>query len=107
MRRNLKNSWVTYERSYLVTAGLALIGLPAFVWYRQGDEFAEWPTLVWLLLAALAVLGLWLVGLGFMASRKRIENWAEALSKHEAGIILMILAYPVYLVMSLFVRRKS
>lgn len=107
MRRNFKSSWVTYERSYLVTAGLAFIGLPAFVWHRQADDFAEWPVWAWLLLAALAVLGLCLVGLGFVASRKRIENWAEALSKHEAGVILIILAYPVYLVMSLFDRRKS
>jgi hypothetical protein len=107
MRRNSKNSWVTYERSYLVTAGLALIGLPAFIWHRQGDAFAEWPVWAWLLFAALPSLGFGLIGLGFLASRKRIEGWAEALSKHEAGIILMILAYPVYLVMSLFDGRKS
>jgi hypothetical protein len=107
MRRNFRSSWVTYERSYLVTAGLAFIGVPAFVWHRQGDDFAEWPALIWLLLAALAVLGLWLVGVGFLASHKRLEGLAEALSTHEASVILMILAYPVYLVMSLFDRRKS
>ena len=99
-------SWVMYERSYLVTLGLAFIGVMAFVWKKQGDEFSEWPAWSYFFFFGLPILGLVLIGVGLLASRARIEKWADGMSRHEASILVMILALPVFLVMSVFEKRK-
>ena len=46
------------------------------------------------------VLGLALIGLGLLAGRATIEKWVNSMSTHWASIIVMIVAFPVYLVMS-------
>ena len=95
-----------YERSYLVTLGLVFIGVMAFVWQKQGDKPSEWPMWFYFILFGVPILGLVLIGFGLLASRARIEKWAEGMSRHEASIIVMILALPVFLVMSMFEKRK-
>jgi hypothetical protein len=52
------------------------------------------------------ILGLVLIGVGLLASGSRIEKWADGMSRHEASIIVMILTLPVFLVMSVFEKRK-
>lgn len=103
--RSPGRSWVTYERSYLVTLGLAFIAVTGLIWRKQGDTLSEWPTWACLVFFGLPVLGLVLVLVGFLARREQIEKWADRASRHEASIILMILAFPVFLVMSLFDKR--
>lgn len=99
-------SWVTYERRYLVTLGLVLIVLTGFIWKKQGHNFAGWPAWSCLVFFCLPILGLVLVAVGLLAGRDRIEKWAGAVSRHEAGIIIMVVAFPVFLVMSLLERRE-
>jgi hypothetical protein len=99
-------SWVVYERSYLVTLGLAFIALTIFIWTKQGDRFSEWPTWSYFVFFGLPVLGLVLIGIGLLAGREQIEKWADGASRHEASIVIMIVAFPVFLLMSLFERRK-
>ena len=95
-----------YERSYLVTLGLAFIGVMAFVWKKQGDKFSEWSPWFYFVFFGIPILGLVLIGVGLLASRGRIEKWADGMSRHEASIIVMILALPVFLVMSVFEKRE-
>ena len=102
----LGSSWVIYERSYLVTLGLAFIGVIAFVWKKQGDKFSEWSTWSYFFFFGIPILGIVLIGVGLLASRSRIEKWADGMSRHPASIIVMILAFPVFLVMSVFEKRK-
>lgn len=99
-------SWVTYERSYLVTLGLIFIALTAFIWKKQGDSLAEWPTWSCFIFFACPILGLILVAVGVLADREQIEKWADGASRHEASVIIMIVAFPVFLVMSIFERRE-
>lgn len=95
-----------YERSYLVTLGLAFIGVMAVVWKKQGDRFSEWSMWSYFFFFGSPILGLVLIGVGLLASRSRIEKWADGMSRHPASIIVMILAFPVFLVMSVFEKRK-
>lgn len=99
-------SWVTYERSYLVTLGLAFIALTAFIWTKQGDKFSEWPTWSYFVFFGFPVLGLVLIGVGLLAGSHQIEKWADGASRHEASILIMIIAFPVFLLMSMFEKRK-
>ena len=99
-------SWVKYGRSYLVTLGLVFIGVMAFLWKKQGDKFSEWPLWFYFVSFGLPILGLVLIGVGLLASGARIEKWADGMSRHEASIVVMILALPVFLVMSVFEKRK-
>ena len=82
------------------------MALMAFAWTKQGDQFSEWPTWSYFLFFGFPVLGLVLIGVGLLADRKRIEKWAEAASRHEASLIIMIVAFPVFLLMTLFERRQ-
>jgi len=100
------SAWVTYERSYLVTLGLAFIALTAFIWTKQGSAFADWPTWAYFIFFGFPILGLLLIGLGLLAGRDQIEKWAEVASRHEASIVIMIVAFPVFLVMTIFEKRR-
>ena len=49
-----------------------------------------------------------LIGVGLFADRSKIKGWAEGLLGAElGGIIIMILALPIFLVMSVFGKRES
>lgn len=99
-------SWVLYGRSYLVTLGLISIGVMPFFWKEYGDKFSQWPMWLHFVFFGLPILGLVFIGVGLLAARARIERWADGASRHEAGIIVMILALPVFLVMWVFGKRK-
>lgn len=93
--------WVTYSRSYLVTLGLALITLAVFIWMREGDTFSRWPTWSYFLFFGFPTLGMVLIGVGLFARRNQVEKWADYASRHEASIVLMMVAVPVYLLLSI------
>jgi len=99
-RKPPTSSWVTYKRSYLVTVGLVFIALAAVIWAKEGDKFAEWPTWFYFVVFGLPALGLALIGGGLLAGRATIERLANSMSTHWASIIVMIVAFPVYFVMS-------
>lgn len=104
--RGLKPSrpvWATWQRSYLVTLGLAFMALPAVVWTTQG---ATGPAWAWVLLLGLLILGLVTTAAGFLAGGERIRKWAGQASRHEASLLIMILAFPVRVLLSLWQRRK-
>lgn len=105
--RSGHRSWVTYERSYLVTLGLAFLGVTAFVGFKQGSTFSEWSLWAYAGFFGLLLLGLWLLGVGFLASRARIDKWADWSSRHEASLLIMVLAFPVFLLMCLIGGRDE
>ena len=99
-RKPPTSSWVTYGRSYLVTVGLVFIALIALVWNKEGERFLDWPAWAYFVVCGFPVLGLALIGVGLLAGRATIEKWANSTSTHWASIIVMIVAFPVYFVMS-------
>ena len=100
------HSWVTYERCYLITLGVALVSLSVLIWVKQGHKASEWPAWAHVLFIAIALLGFIIIAVGLKAKRQTIQNWAEGVSHHEAFIIIMILAFPVYLLCEMLSSRK-
>lgn len=101
----MKSTWVTYERAYLVTLGLLSLGVCALVGIKQGDEFLEWPIWSYVLSSFLVVFAFTVISIGLLASRERIEQWAEGATTHDASLILMLLAFPVYIAMKFLEKR--
>ena len=108
MSRRLKASdaTATYCRSYLVTLGLAFVALSIFIWHRDGSAVSTWP---WWGLAVVTIFssgGVGLVLFGLFGPSSKMEGWAEGLSRHEASLIIMALAYPVHLVLAPFYKQR-
>lgn len=90
-----------YCRAYLVTLGMLLAGGPAFVALAASDISGAGLGLA-LLICGLGVL---LLGIGVAGPSRQMETWADAASGHEVALVLMALAYPVYLLMAPFYAR--
>lgn len=60
----------------------------------------------YLIFAILFFGGLALIVLGLMGPSNRMEKWADAASTHWASLIIMVLAYPIYLVISPFYAKR-
>ena len=59
-----------------------------------------------MLLACLLLGGVTLVFFGLIGSSSQMEGWCEVTSRHEASIILMVLAFPIYLLLVPFYNRR-
>lgn len=90
-----------YCRAYLVTLRMLLAGGPAFVALAASDISGAGLGLE-LLICGLGVL---LLGIGVAGPSRQMEAWADAASGHEVALVLMALAYPVYLLMAPFYAR--
>ena len=105
-KRRVRDTTATYCRSYLVTLGLAFAALSILISQLDGAAIATWPWWGFVLFAIFSLGGIGLVLFGLLGPSSRMESWAEASSRHEASLIIMALAYPVYLVLSLFYDRR-
>lgn len=81
-----------FSRSYLVTIGGLCVSLSVLALILIGS--IEWVGLTISFLTLF--LGLCCIGIGFCSSSKRAVEWADACSKHEASILIMFLAIPLY-----------
>jgi hypothetical protein len=106
-RRAINSSdWLSYGRSFLMTLGILFLALPCWIWRKQGDRSSEWPSFAWALFYGLVAFGAVLLIVALLASRKSVDKWADAVSPHEASIVVMIIAAPVYFVLKWFTRKK-
>ncbi|MDN7874339.1 hypothetical protein [Burkholderia aenigmatica] len=94
----------TYCRSYLVTLGAAFAGGSAFV--LSAAPAGNWPGWGIGLLAAFLIGGVLLVAIGLFGSERFVRRCAESASGHEATLIVMAVAYPVYLLLRLVYDRR-
>ncbi|ASL01430.1 hypothetical protein [Xanthomonas citri] len=101
-KRGTRQMTAVYCRAYLVTLGMLLAGGPAFVALAASDISGAGLGLA-LLICGLGVL---LLGIGVAGPSRQMEAWADAASGHEVALVLMALAYPVYLLMAPFYARR-
>lgn len=101
-RRHQKVS-ATYCRAYLVTVGVLLAGASAAFGIVAAGSVSSDALLVALLICIMGVL---LLAFGLFGPSRPMESWAGAASGHEVALVLMLLAYPVYLLMAPFYARK-
>lgn len=100
------SDWAGYARSFLITLGMLFVGLPCWVWHKQGERASEWTTFGWFLFWGVGVLGLLLLAIAILASTRTVERWADAASTHEASNLVMIIAAPVYFVFKWLTRKR-
>ncbi|ASK91591.1 hypothetical protein KWH04_04040 [Xanthomonas campestris pv. trichodesmae] len=100
-KRGTRQMTAVYCRAYLVTLRMLLAGGPAFVALAASDISGAGLGLE-LLICGLGVL---LLGIGVAGPSRQMEAWADAASGHEVALVLMALAYPVYLLMAPFYAR--
>jgi len=93
-------------RSYLVTTGLAFFAAGVLMVVRDGANSAAWPWWVYLIMGTFLLGGLALMLLGLLGPEEKMETWADVASRHEASLVLMIVAYPVYLLLKPVNRRR-
>ncbi|CAG2093133.1 hypothetical protein [Xanthomonas arboricola] len=102
-KRKRQQMSATYCRAYLVTLGLLLGGgSAAFAVLAWGSVSASAIGVALLI----CVMGVALLMFGFLGPSRQMESWAEAASGHEVALVLMALAYPVYLLMAPMYARK-
>ena len=106
MTRSHDSDWVSYGRSFLLTLGLLFVGLPCWVWHKQGDRASDWPMFSWVLFWGVGSLVVILLLVGLLAAPRAVEWWADAASKHEASIVVMVIAAPVYFLLRWVTRRR-
>ena len=93
----------TYCRSNVVTLGSSLVAAGIFNWQHESSESAAtWAWSGFAVLSAFLLGGAALVLFGTLGLSRKMENWAAVLSRHEASLITMALAYRMYLLISPF-----
>lgn len=104
-KRKTRNEAATYCRSYLVTLGLVSVALSVFILVHDGGD-RHMALVGSVLLGAFLLGGSALVLFGLLGPSGKMQEWAEVTSRHEASLVIMALAYPVYLVLLPFHDRR-
>jgi hypothetical protein len=102
-KRRTQQMSATYCRAYLVTVGVLLAGGSAAVGVLAAGSISGAGLTLALLIC---VLGVVMLAFGVFGPSRQMESWADAASGHEVALVLMLLAYPVYLLMAPFYARK-
>jgi hypothetical protein len=95
--------WVTYSRCFLITFSFLCIGLS--VW--GGVEHNNSPLPIWLVytLIFMFLLGIFALSIALFGSKKIVESVADSSSTHEASILIMILAAPLFFILKAIKRK--
>lgn len=102
-KRRTQQMTATYCRAYLVTVGTLLAGGSGAVAVLTGASISVPGLALALLICVLAVV---MLAMGLFGPVRQMEAWADAASGHEVALVLMGLAYPVYLLMAPFYARR-
>jgi len=104
MKKNA--DWLPYSRTVVLLLGLFLAGIQLWIvsgWIR-GTKPMEWWEVMLLLLGAL-----WAAILLFVAifgNHRLVAKWANWSTIHEASIVVLILAAPIYWCLKLVTQKR-
>lgn len=101
-KRKTRQVTAVYCRAYLVTLGMLVAAGSGFVALAAGDISGAGLALALLICA----LGMLLLGFSCFGPVRQMEALADATSGHAAALVLMVLAYPMYLLMAPFYARR-
>ncbi|PCE33517.1 hypothetical protein BZL54_04640 [Burkholderia ubonensis subsp. mesacidophila] len=96
----------TYARSYLATLGLALAVLGCFGLSQYDAMNGDWAPFAVAFLVACTLGGLAMILVGLFGSDRTVDGWADATSSHDAALIVVVIAFPFYLVLRPFYKRR-
>lgn len=82
-----------------MTLGLVFVAFGVCLWQFGDSTVASWSWWWFSVLASFMFGGVCLVAYGLLGPSSKMESLAEASARHEASLIIMVLAYPVYFVL--------
>ena len=102
----MTKEWLTYPRTVVLLLGLIFAGF--HVWmlqgWMQGTEPKRWWEVALLLL--LAVWSIILLFVGMFGSNRMVEKWGDSATTHEASIVVIIVAAPIYWLLKIVTGKK-
>ena len=108
-KKKSKITSAVYARSFLTTMGLFFLAIPLYGLITEGfnffSELSELSLLSIFMIIGLSLLGIISTLIGLFASTKKVEKWFGSVTTSEGSILIMVLAYPVYLILSLFYKK--
>ncbi|MBN3788324.1 hypothetical protein [Burkholderia sp. Ac-20353] len=96
----------TFFRSYLATLGLAFSVLGFFGLSQYDAMNGDWVPFAVTILVAAALGGLVMILVGLFGSVRTVQRWADVASFDDATLIVMVIAFPLYLVLRPFYKRR-
>lgn len=102
-----KRHWVTFPRCFLLTLGIAFIGIVTLVFVKQGTDQAEWPVWAFFLMLFLVIVAFILFAIGLLGDKKTTEKWArhsDSGAHPEVSILVAVIAAPLYFFLKLIER---
>jgi hypothetical protein len=96
----------SYGRAFILTSGLAVLGLMFVVWIAQGHKSKEWPPYAWFLFCAMILTGFLICCFSLGSSNKTIKKWFDSSGIHGGEIVIAIVAAPVYWIGRLFEKPR-
>jgi len=104
--KHMTNEWLTYPRIVVLLLGIFFAGF--LVWMLQGlmlgTESKRWWELALLLL--IAVFAVILIFVGVFGSNRMVEKWGDSATTHEASVVVMIVAAPIYWLLKIVTGKK-
>lgn len=105
MKRQSRQLWVLYCRSYLLTLGVLISAGACFTAYLDSVDAIGLPWWGMLMVGTLTVAGCFLICLGLFGKDAHMEYWADQLSSHEASLVIMVISFPAYVILKPFYGR--
>lgn len=105
MKRQSRQPWALYCRSYLLTLGVLLSGGAGFAAYLHSVDAILLPWWGMLMAGMLVVAGCSLICFSIFGKDTHMQRWAEQLSSHEASLAIMVISFPAYVILKPFYGR--
>ena len=101
MPRSHQSNWVSYGRAFLLTLSALFTGLQFYIWRTDGYRSAEWKFWHWILFCLIGTLAVALLLVGLFGKSRNVERWFDAATRHDASIVILIIAAPLYFLLKL------
>lgn len=98
--------WVTYPRCFVLTLGILFAGIGGLGLRALDEAGAGERPWLYFLLGGMILLGLYEVGVGLFGTRRQAERLAASSLHHEASLVVIIVAAPLYFVLKQLGRRR-
>lgn len=106
MKRRSHPDSALYARSFLLTMGALMSGLAGFVILSMWTSTEVVSAGLWIGMIGVGLVGIGLLLAGLVVRDAAIERVANVATAHEASIIAMVLAFPLYILLKQMRRSK-
>lgn len=105
MKRQSRQPWALYCRSYLLTLGVLVSTGAGFAAYLHSVDAIVLPWWGMLIVCTFVMAGCSLICFSVFCKDAHMQRWAEQLSSHEASLAIMVISFPAYVILKPFYGR--